>query len=903
MTNIFSYQNKNKVVVGIFSDPNFLAVNLLEGLLSKFCFVKIFTNEVADWQEKTSHISNQGSFEILNSHELKNFAIELNYCVCIFGFINSDEIKSKISKLKAAKTFLSTKTLVVLPREKSTLRLGLSKHLTSEDLGIIYLGDLLGARFDIQSNLLLPSVFRKIFTEGVMKIEKDLILYPLFVADASQTLIRWIFSFGPYGKKAFLLGSALSVNGLYGELKRFYPNLSINFIKGKESSQLNDFQNTTILPSRTQYLLTETLGWLSKNMPSKLELKKKKTKPTKKKEKRTKTPLVAFSFIGKYSNKLPNIKRSFVFLSILFVLLISPWLLILASSISLYGFYGFISRGDLKRAEFFAKLAKPPAYVALYESRFFENIPVVKTIYKEADTDASIVLSAADIAIRGVSLASSGAALVNNILGNEIYDSQPLSERIILDLDYIFKQSSFLQGELESSFIYEKYLVDPINKKLNLERLKLFALEGQSIVKRLPQSLGVDQKKTYLILLQNNMELRPTGGFIGSFALVSLDGGKISEIGVSDVYSADGQLKGHVEPPEPIKKYLGEANWYLRDSNWDPDFAISAQRAEWFLDKEIDREVDGVIGVDLQFAKTLLDQIGPVYLSDFETTLTSENLYEKTQSEVEDEFFPGSYKKTSFLTSLARQILTDLPDSNLQTKLGIIRVVARGLEERHFQVFVHDGKLQQSISSLNWDGGLPTNECGEYCFADFIGVVEANVGVNKANYYIQREATLDIFLEPGEVRKILSVNIKNSANPQLGSSGRYKVYLRVVAGPTTETIGVNEIVGESTQNLPFELTRNSNKVEVGVINEIQPGESKKFVFNLKSKNSLKYIAGEEYNLYIRKQAGVEGYPFEITFHPVQKTPINTLPKFSLTQEGAYIYNTVLTRDFASRVSW
>ena len=68
------------------------------------------------------------------------------------------------------------------------------------------------------------------------------------------------------------------------------------------------------------------------------------------------------------------------------------------------------------------------------------------------------------------------------------------------------------------------------------------------------------------------MELRPTGGFIGSYAIMTFDKGRLAEIVVNDVYTADGQLKGHVDPPEPIRKYLGEGGWFLRDSNWDPDF-------------------------------------------------------------------------------------------------------------------------------------------------------------------------------------------------------------------------------------------------------------------------------------------------------------------------------------------
>lgn len=95
------------------------------------------------------------------------------------------------------------------------------------------------------------------------------------------------------------------------------------------------------------------------------------------------------------------------------------------------------------------------------------------------------------------------------------------------------------------------------------------------------------------------MELRSTGGFIGSFAVLSFENGKLYDMPIYDVYDADGQLKGHVEPPKPIKNILGEANWYLRDSNFDPDFPTSARRAEWFMKKTLNLDLDGTIAVNV----------------------------------------------------------------------------------------------------------------------------------------------------------------------------------------------------------------------------------------------------------------------------------------------------------------
>ena len=191
----------------------------------------------------------------------------------------------------------------------------------------------------------------------------------------------------------------------------------------------------------------------------------------------------------------------------------------------------------------------------------------------------------------------------------------------------------------------------------------------------------------YLILFQNNMELRPTGGFIGSFSIISFDKGRMTEIVVNDVYSADGQLKGHVDPPEALRIHLGEGGWYLRDANWDPDFSISADKIEWFLDKEINTKVDGVIAIDLSFVQKLLKITGPINLVDFSKTITAENIYINTQNEVESDFFPGSIKKASFLTSLSKELISAVQQIKSDKYFALIKEIYSSLEERHLQLF------------------------------------------------------------------------------------------------------------------------------------------------------------------------------------------------------------------------
>ena len=89
-----------------------------------------------------------------------------------------------------------------------------------------------------------------------------------------------------------------------------------------------------------------------------------------------------------------------------------------------------------------------------------------------------------------------------------------------------------------------------------------------------PKVLG---NNTFIVLLQNNWELRPSGGFMGSYALVQFENNVLKDISVQDIYVPDGQIQGHVNPPKPVLQAFQQGFWRLRDANWDPDFQKSAE--------------------------------------------------------------------------------------------------------------------------------------------------------------------------------------------------------------------------------------------------------------------------------------------------------------------------------------
>ena len=82
-------------------------------------------------------------------------------------------------------------------------------------------------------------------------------------------------------------------------------------------------------------------------------------------------------------------------------------------------------------------------------------------------------------------------------------------------------------------------------------------------------SLGADGPRTYLLLAQNNDELRATGGFISGAGHVTIDRGKITSLILKDSYAVDTWDQPHPEPPGPLRKYMATDLWVLRDEPED----------------------------------------------------------------------------------------------------------------------------------------------------------------------------------------------------------------------------------------------------------------------------------------------------------------------------------------------
>jgi len=494
-----------------------------------------------------------------------------------------------------------------------------------------------------------------------------------------------------------------------------------------------------------------------------------------------------------------------------------------------------------------------------------------------------------------------GEKILKKVLSDEeISLKEDLSE-ISLGIDKVYEKTSYAQGLLDE-FSGKEPLVGPYFLKAakSLPNFRKNLIIAREVIDIIPQALGTKERKTYLVLFQNNMEIRPTGGFIGSFGLLTFERGRLLDFEIQDVYFADGQLKGHVEPPAKLREFLGTAGWYLRDSNWDPDFPASAERAAWFLDKEIGRTIDGVIGINLTVAQRILESVGEIELPDYPEKISAKNFFERAEYFSEAGFFPGSTGKQNFLGQVGRVLFEKIKNSDEKTSFLIARAFLASLEEKDMTIFLKDPLEASVLAKFNWDGGIKNVKCqisNVKCLTDYLFLVEANVGVNKSNYFLKRslEQTVKIG-QDGKVSERLIINYENQSPSEIFPAGRYKNYLRIYV-PKGSTLGECKIDSEECK---IDLTEEHQRTVFGFLVEVPVGEKQKVEI---SYNLPETFAGGEYVSLFQKQSGSARDNLSLSIsYPKNLTLMETQPS-ALTGTGIIIYNTNLSRDLVFRLNF
>lgn len=442
----------------------------------------------------------------------------------------------------------------------------------------------------------------------------------------------------------------------------------------------------------------------------------------------------------------------------------------------------------------------------------------------------------------------------------------------------------------------EKYKGIEVRRKISdgkegLVKASELVNEARPVLESIPYLLGVDKSRKYLMIFQNDAELRPTGGFMTGYAVVNVSKGKISVEQSSDIYKLDEKFPKRIPAPEPIKKYHPLVPyWYLRDQNLSPDFKVSMETfyPNYKLTKS--PEVDGIIAVDTKLVVKLLEVTGKIgvpgygnFSSDIDTRCNCPNVFYQLQILAGSEEpvvwdsvsgkivkAPANYaNRKQFLGPVMYSILANVvsqPKSKLPT---LFQAGLSAIEAKDLLVYFPDPKIQSAMESFNLAGRISETD------SDYLMVVDTNFSGGKTNIWVKYAAEQKIEIGgDGGVTATLTLNYSNPEDSvvkiETGRSlnGLFRDWLRVYVPKGSELIEASgfetgqktsEDLGKTVFEGFFTLAPANNRI-------------------IKIKYKLPMKLKSPYKLLVQKQPGAKDFAYKMVINGKK------VPEFFLSKD-------------------
>jgi hypothetical protein len=264
--------------------------------------------------------------------------------------------------------------------------------------------------------------------------------------------------------------------------------------------------------------------------------------------------------------------------------------------------------------------------------------------------------------------------------------------------------------------------------------------------------LGADEPRRYLLVFQNDTELRPTGGFVGSFALLDVHRGEITRLDIpgGGSYDLQGQLRADLVAPQPLR--LINPRWEFQDANWSPDFPTSAKRLAWFYEQADGPSVDGVIAVNADVMAALLGVVGEVHMEEYDVAVNAENFIPATQNEVENEYDKDENRPKQFIADLAPEVLDRIFTADKATFLDLVGVLNAALATKDVQMWFDDADMQKRADEFGWTGRTKDVP------GDYLQIVHTNIAGQKTDGKMRERVTHEAKILPdGETVVTLTI--------------------------------------------------------------------------------------------------------------------------------------------------
>jgi hypothetical protein len=407
---------------------------------------------------------------------------------------------------------------------------------------------------------------------------------------------------------------------------------------------------------------------------------------------------------------------------------------------------------------------------------------------------------------------------------------------------------------------------------------------GTALISIMPQLIGMDRPRTYLLLVQNEDELRPTGGFISVAGRIIVSAGQIISLTMIDGGLVDDYLhKPYDFPPEPLYTVMGAELWLFRDANWSPDFPTSAQQSAHLYDYgKGGGPFDGIIAINQHVAEAVVAAVEPVSIEN-EEPLTAHTL----QAALREAWGPRNYTKFSqrkdFINKMMQAIIQRMLQSPNEVRWPVLlRGLIDNLNSHDLLISLNLPDVDQAALA-RWSGALQKTS------GDYLMVVDTNVGFNKTNSIVTQAMTYHAALQPD--RSIRATVVIDYRNPNPAAPGCDHLMVSYLITTTYQTLidrcyydylrvltpDGAQLIDSTAQPVPAEylvtgrgtdgsitVTRELDKNSFGTLLVVERGATRQIALSYSLPNTLLTRDGDNwvYHLIWQKQAGAYAWPIE-----------------------------------------
>lgn len=390
--------------------------------------------------------------------------------------------------------------------------------------------------------------------------------------------------------------------------------------------------------------------------------------------------------------------------------------------------------------------------------------------------------------------------------------------------------------------------------------------QAKPLIKLFPELLGNPNSKTYMVLLQNDSELRATGGFMTAYAFLRVTKGKIEPLASYNIYDLDDRFKKKVPAPEPIKKYLNEQYLNLRNVNISPDFKFSMDEFyKYYRDISGMPKIDGIIAIDTKFPVEILKIIGPIGVGGWgnfgpqidkrcdcpQVVYALEDMITKPVAGIRPD-------RKAVLGPLMHSMMANAMGSPKHTWPKLLNVGLTSIKEKHLMFYFTEDKTQLIAEDFNAAGRIKDYQ------GDYLHISDSNFGGAKTDMFITREVEQEIITENGVTTKTVSISYNNprkgdNCNLEAGQlclNGVYRDYVRLYVPKGSKLLSV---VGSEVKEQVFEEL---GKTVFDGFFTMRPQSQSKIVF----KYELPTMDLSNYKLLIQKQPGIDSIKHTVTYN-------------------------------------